>query len=199
VPGFLAIATLLTGLAALGVSRISGRNTVITLIGAALVAVAAVVGSNHVITVIGVWAFAVILGILVGRWIPASAPPLASVLVVLSVADIVWIVSGGGTGPEWAGELLNVSISIGSGTSTIGAVDLILAAAIAIHWVRRDESQVLAVLAAPMGMIISNLFTAVTGTENLALVPFITAGWLLTETWHRLRSSNRQEPESVTS
>ena len=119
--------------------------------------------------------------------------PLSDALVgVLSVIDIVWIASGGGIANGWVHEVLNFSVQIGAGISSIGTLDLVLASAICAHWSKRGASMALSVAAAPLGMVISNVYVAVSGADNLPLVPFIVLGWLITEGIHR--RSEKQPP-----
>jgi len=132
-----------------------------------------------------VFAAALFLGIGVGQAIPAKPAPIALLLGVLSVADIIWIVSGGGSAMGRADEVLNFSVQIGTTSSSIGTADLVLAAAVAAHWLRRDAGIWLAVVGAPIGMVVSNVLVSASDVDNLPLVPFITLGWLITGAWYR--------------
>ena len=134
---------------------------------------------------VGVLFSAVFLGVALGRIVPPRSRPMFGLLGVLSVADIIWIVSGGGSAIGWVDEVFNFSVRMGTSSSTIGTVDLLLASTVATHWAQRRGSLWLAVSAAPIGMIISNIYVAVSGADNLALVPFIALGWLATELQQR--------------
>jgi hypothetical protein len=137
-------------------------------------------------------AAAVALGVVIGRAIPGRAAPMALLLGMLSLVDIIWIGSGGGSSTVWGNDVLNFSVDIGTSTSTIGTLDLILAASLAAHWLKRGAGIVLSVAAAPLGMLSANLYVALIGAENLPLLPFITFGWLLTEGIDRYDQNRRQ-------
>ena len=103
-------------------------------------------------------------------------------LIVLAAVDLAWIASGaGGAGEGWVDDVANFTIELGGRSSTIGALDLVIAAALATHWLIRGAAPWLAVAPGPSGMVFSNVFVAVTGATNLALVPFLLLGWLITE------------------
>ena len=103
-------------------------------------------------------------------------------LIVLAAVDLAWIASGGGgAGEGWVNDVANFTIELGGRSSTIGTLDLVIAAALAAHWLIRGATPWLAVAPGPIGMVFSNVFVAVTGAMNLALVPFLLVGWLVTE------------------
>lgn len=191
-PGFSFLTTLIAGLGAWGVravpSSVVGGGVVV---GLALTGAGATTDFDWLLNV-GVLFAAVFLGVALGRIIPPRSRPMFGLLVVLSVADIIWIVSGGGSATGWVDEVFNFSVRMGTSSSTIGTVDLLLASTVATHWAQRRGSVWLAVSAAPIGMIISNIYVAVSGADNLALVPFIALGWLETELRHRRTDRPRQ-------
>lgn len=184
-PGFSFVATLLMGVGAWVVRSLS----TFVIAGGFLVSLVSIgigFGADaEWLLRLGVLAAALFIGIGVGRAIPARPAPIAFLLGVLSLADIIWIVSGGGSATGRTNEILNLSVRMGTTSSSIGTVDLILAAAVAAHWLRRDARIWLAAVAAPIGMVISNVFVVASDVENLPLVPFITLGWLITEIWYR--------------
>ena len=144
-----------------------------------------VVSNVHWLIGLGVLAGSALLGVAVGRLVPPRPMPMLLLLGILSVADIVWIASGGGSATGSVERVVNFSMQIGESSSSIGTVDLVLAAVITTHWLQRDAGIWLAIAAAPIGMVASNAYVAVSGADNLPLVPFISLGWLLTEAWHR--------------
>lgn len=185
-PGFSVFVTLIAGALSLAAVRRSSR-VLATMFASAvvLIALGVVVEAD-----LGGWeaalvlAFAVSGGALAGRLLPPRAMPMAFLLGVVSVLDIVWIASGGSAGAD-LGDYMNLTVRIGETSGTLGTFDVLLAATVATHWQARGSSLALAVLAAPLGMVLGNLFFSVTGADSLPLVPFITAGWLISEAWYR--------------
>ena len=191
-PGFSIFVTLLMGLGALSLRR-SRSPFVGAVLAAGVVVTAGGVGADLGWLVgPGVVVAAVTLGVLVGRAVPAKSQPMLLLLAVLSAADIIWIASSGDLSSEWLDRVLNFSVEIGASSSSIGTVDLILAAALSAHWLERDETILLSLTAAPLGMALANVYVGLSGAENLPLVPFITLGWLLTEITHRLTQNRRR-------
>ncbi len=188
-PGFLFVSTLLSATLALPLGKLSrlhiGLLALVSVAGAVLGYFAGSPGLYNGF----VFAGAVIIGALVGRAIPARPVPMALVLALLSALDIWWI-GLGASALSASNSYANFSVEFGSGVSSIGAVDLVLASAITTHWRRRRATILTSLAPAPLGMILSNLYFFVTGTLNLALVPFISAGWLISQLWYR---ANRAE------
>jgi hypothetical protein len=185
-PGFSFFVTLAAGVVAWFARRIPGAVLSVVVAAALVMAVIGVVVAADMAT----WgsltaaAFAVSGGVLLGRALRPSSGPMVALLVVASIVDIAWVVSGG-AGPEGFREVANISLRIGENSSSIGTLDVLLAAAIATHWQARSASPATAILAAPLGMIAANVFVAISGVTNLPLVPFIGFGWLLSEAWVR--------------
>lgn len=184
-PGFSFLSTLMMGVGAWIARSLSNRVVAGGIVGGLVLTATGVAVDTDWLTRAGVLVAALFLGIGVGRVIPARPASISVLLVVLSVADIIWIVSGGGSAAGRTDQVLNFSVRIGTAFSSIGTVDLMLAAAVATHWLRRDARMWQAAMAAPIGMIISNVFVAVSGVDNLPLVPFIALGWLILEAWYR--------------
>jgi hypothetical protein len=190
-PGFSVVVTLLAGAGAWSARHLGGVAVGAGgLIGAGLFVAGRALGPGFLVP-LGLVVAAVFLGALLGRLIPPGPGPMGFVLAALAVADIWWISSGGGTGEGLLGDLANVSVSLGSTTSTIGTVDVVLAAAVSTHRSVRGGTLWPAVLAAPIGMALANVYVIVTGADNLPLIPFIAIGWLVTEPWHRRRQTPR--------
>lgn len=184
-PGFSFLATVVTALMAYGgkaLTRLMLLSSLLVIVAGMWIAIA---NDLAWLTGLGVLAGSVVLGAAIGRMIPPRPGPMLLVLGILSVADIIWITAGGDASTEDLERVANLSVQIGGRSSSIGTVDLVLAATITTHWARRGASFWLALAAAPIGMVVSNVYVAVTGVDNLPLVPFITMGWLLTEAWHR--------------
>lgn len=184
-PGFSVLVTLVAGVGAWS-ARLQGGMAVGAgaLVGTGLAVAGRAFGPEFLVP-LGLFAAATFVGAILGRLIPPGPGPMALVLVTLAAADVWWIASGGGAGDGVLGEIANVSITIGSTTSTIGTIDVVLAAAIVTHRALRGGNLWPAILAAPLGMAFANVYVAVTGADNLPLIPFIAAGWLVTEPWHR--------------
>lgn len=183
-PGFSFLVTLLAGVGAWSVRSLS--KSVIAgglVVGGVLTATSRAADTRWLLG-LGVFTASVFLGALVGRIVPPRPALMALLLGVLSVSDIIWINSGGGSATGSMNEVLNFSVQVGNSSSSIGTLDLVLAAAVAAHWLRRGARTWLAVVAAPIGMVLSNVYVAVSGVDNLPLVPFIALGWLATEFWH---------------
>ncbi len=192
-PGFSFLVTLLMGLGALGLRRAASPAVAGILAGgAALTALGLGVEVGWLVDV-GVVGAAVSLGVIVGRTVAPRASAMGLILGVLSVADIIWVASDQGSSAGWMGQVGNFAIDFGSGTSSIGTLDLILAAAVAAHWIRRDAGVPTVLASAPLGMVLANIYVALSGADNLPLVPFITLGWLLVEGAHRL-TRGRKDP-----
>ena len=141
----------------------------------------------------GLFGVSVTVGSLLGRRLPPRSRPMLFVLIVLAAVDLAWIASGGGGAAEgWVKDVANFSIELGGRSSTIGTLDLVIAAAVAAHWLIRGAAPWLAVAPGPVGMIFSNVFVALTGATNLPLIPFLLLGWLITEGLERrLRTAER--------
>ena len=191
-PGFSLLATLFMGLGAWSFRK---RTTAITTAGLAagfvVTALGIGIGAKPLVN-LGVAGSALSVGVVIGRAVRYRSAPMAFLLGVLSVIDIVWIASGGEIANDWVNEVLNFSVQTGTSISSIGTLDLVLASAICAHWSKRGASMALSVAAAPMGMVISNVYVAMSGADNLPLVPFIGLGWLITESLHR--RSEKQQP-----
>ena len=123
------------------------------------------------------------LGTLLAVPVPKTSLAMGTSLVVLSIIDVVWIeiIAGaaGDVSPRWA----NVRLETGGFSSTIGTIDVAIAAYIASHSVYRRLKPARAIVPGPLGMAFANMLVIVTGASNLPLVPFLTAGWLVTELW----------------
>ena len=191
-PGFSFFVTLLMGLGAWSVHRLSA-SLVMAGLAAGLVVSATGIGIESTsLVAVGVAVGAVCLGVVVGRTVPYRSAPMALLLGLLSAIDIIWVASGGRLATDWVNEVLNFSVQLGTGSSSIGTLDLLLASALSAHWSKRGASLALSVAAAPLGMVISNVYVAMSGADNLPLVPFIGLGWLITESLHR--RSEKQQP-----
>lgn len=192
-PGFSFVMTLLMGLGALSVRRLLRSAIAIGVAAGLALTAAGVVSDVGWLIDVGIVVASITVGILVGRVIPPKAWPMALVLGALSVADIVWVVSGGAFSADWGNQVLNLSVDVGTSSSSIGTLDLILAAAVTAHWLEREAGVVLSLAAAPLGMVLANIYVALSGAENLPLVPFITLGWLVTEGTNRLTENRSRQ------
>ncbi len=190
-PGFLFLASMVTALLAYGARAFSNGVILGSLLASAALTWTGVTTHQDWLISLGVLLGSVLVGVAVGRVIPPRSTSILLILGILSVADIIWIATGGGSASGWVEGVANLTVQTGAGSSSIGTVDLVLAAVITTHWLQRDAGIGLAIAAPPIGMVASNVYVAVSGADNLPLVPFITLGWLLTEAWHR-RSTRPQ-------
>ena len=190
-PGFSFLITLLMGLAAWSVRTRSGSVIAGGLLAGLVMTMTGLGVDAGWLLNLGLVVVTLSVGVALGRTLPARSAPLAVLLGVLSAADIIWIASGGGLATGWLQDVANLSLHLGASSSSIGTLDLVLAAAIATHWLRRGTGVPLAVAAAPIGMAIANVYVAATGAGNVALVPFLSVGWLMTEGWHYRSTRHR--------
>jgi hypothetical protein len=125
-------------------------------------------------------------GIGLGRVMPARWRPWLTLLVLLSIIDLVQVALTSQTplpGPQSAhgavlGQYLNLRLLLPWGRDSIGAADLLLAAGIGEFWRRYGGRPWVAPLPAAIGLTLADLFVVATSTQGLALVPFLTVGWL---------------------
>lgn len=191
-PGFSFLAAVLTGVGAWSARALSNSLALgLLLVGLVATGAGAAADLDWLLKV-GVFAVAVLLGVAIGRIIPPSSAAMLVLLGLLSLADIIWIATGGGSATGWVDDIANFSVQVGESSSSIGTVDLVLAAMITTHWLQRGAGVWLALAAAPIGMVASNVYVALGRADNLPLVPFITLGWLVTEAWHRRSESLQQ-------
>jgi hypothetical protein len=192
VPGFLFLATSLAGLGALSIRRLTRRSIILVFIGGAATIWVGIAAHWRLPTAIGLVSTAVTLGILLGQLLPPSSRAVLVTLVVLAGLDLAWIVSGGDLAGGWLEEVATLTVRVGARASSIGTLDLFVSAALATHWLLRGARPWLAVAPGPIGMVLSNVYLALTGTSNLALIPFLLLGWLATEGLnHRFRTGGR--------
>lgn len=191
-PGFSFAVTALMGLGAWSLRRLATSVVTAGLAAGLVVTATGISTESGPLVDVGVAVSAVCLGVVVGRMVPDRSAPMALLLGLLSAIDIIWVASGGRLATDWVNEVLNFSVQLGTDTSSIGTLDLLLASALSAHWSRRGASLALSVAAAPLGMVISNVYVAVSSADNLPLVPFIALGWLITEGIHR--RSEKQPP-----
>ena len=187
--GFSFFATLLAGTGALSLGRIAKSRVAVTLAagagaGAGAVGFGVVVDRSGVAAA-GIFVAATALGVLLGGTMPAAFRPMLLVLVVLSALDILWIAVGGGSGSGLLSRVGNFTLEGGTSTSSIDTIDLVVAAGLSTHWLARGTRTWIAVAPGPIGMILSNIYVAIAGATNLALVPFLLLGWLITEALDR--------------
>jgi hypothetical protein len=68
------------------------------------------------------------------------------------------------------------------GRFNLGIFDLLLLIALAEHWCRRGGSYLLALVSGVLGLfLLPTIFILVTGGGNVPLIPFLTAGWVVSE------------------
>ncbi len=192
-PGFLFVTTLVSAILSLPLGKLSGKRVWVLL--AVAISAAMIISFAGWPWLLNIFVFAsyVVGGALIGRAIPASPVAMALFLAIISTLDILWIVMAGNT-PTPFNSYTDFSLEFGSVVSSIGSFDLILASAITTHWRRRKATIFLSLAPAPLGMILSNVFFSIVGMANLALVPFISAGWLISQSWHLLKNGKTDRP-----
>lgn len=159
------------------------------------------------------WSLGLVLGVAaaggvgLGRLMPARSRPWLLLLVVLSLVDLVQVALTSGAsvpGPRTGqgpliGQYLNLRLLLPWGRSNIGLADLLLAAAIGEFWRRAGAPLWVAPLPAIFGLGLAELFATAAGIRDLALVPFLTLGWLITAAGHRWSLGLRAHPTDSSS
>jgi hypothetical protein len=138
-------------------------------------------------------------GMLLGRAIPARAAPMFILLGLLAVLDTIQVlISGPGPSPGGAARpalFFYGMLVIGTPLPhvEVGVFDLLLIAAMAEHGRSRRLPLVAAVAPGVIGFVLADAAILVVGPTNLPLVPFLVAGWLLSEAgWRLLRRASRR-------
>ncbi len=138
------------------------------------------------------WSIALVLGIALaggvglGRLVPARFSAWLPLLVALSIVDIVQVVlTSGLSAPGPSGQhgpvldqYLNLRLPLPWGPSNIGIADLLLATGIGEFWRRVGARPWIAPLTAVVGLALADAFVAVSGVDGVALIPFMTLGWV---------------------
>jgi len=153
--------------------------------------------------------FGVLAGIVLGRAMPPRFRPFLVLLLILSALDVAQniVFSGPSPAPSTASVTtldphliwLNFRIPLAPGHFNIGFADLLLIAAVSEQLRRRDVRLALAVLPGVIGLGLGEAVVASLPQSPPALVtalvqsviPFLTAGYLLTEL-----AINQTSPES---
>ncbi|HZI77378.1 MAG TPA: hypothetical protein VFD73_25720, partial [Gemmatimonadales bacterium] len=133
-------------------------------------------------------------GLLLGRSVAPSFRPFLLVFLCLSAADVLLTGglslssshhaatagsnSAGGSTPLRFGDLL---LLLPWGRFETNVVDVLLLAALAEHWRRRDATYLIALLPGAGGYILAVGFILVTGLGIVPGIPFFTAGYIVTE------------------
>ena len=197
---------LLTGLiVAIGCATIpwlaarAGRRALGTIsgLGLAVMVFGAIVGvALYPLSDVVVLAFALAGGILLGRALPPRFRPFFLFLIALSVLDFVQVAltSGPAPGPSIPSSGLNphliwVNFRIGlpGGHFNIGFVDLLLITAMSEYFRRRGQPFVIGIVPGVVGVALAEIVTDLVGTNQRsvvatlaqALIPYLTAGWLV--------------------
>jgi len=133
-------------------------------------------------------------GMLVGRVLAARAGPMLILLGLLAVLDTIQLLIPG-PGPSPVGAARPAPFFYGMlviGTPLprfeVGVFDLLLIAAIVEHGRRRRLPLAAVVAPGVIGFVLADTAILLLGPTNLPLVPFLLAGWLLSQAgWHLLR------------
>ncbi len=135
-------------------------------------------------------------GIMMGRAVPPRFRAMMLLLLALAVLDTVQVI---GTAPATtapsqrpAGEYyLMFVVATSLANSAIGIGDLLVIAAMAEHWRRREAGPVVAIAPGIAGLLITYP-TILVIPGNLPLIPFLLVGFLLTQAAVALRSRTRR-------
>lgn len=141
-------------------------------------------------------------GLLLGRGIAPRFQPFLLLFLCLSVGDVL-VTAGasplaphpavGSSAPLRIGDFL---LMLPWGRFDIGLLDLLLLTGLAEHWRRRGGSYMIAVLPGVFGILLADGFLLVTRLSILPGIPFITAGYVLSEGVYRYTNSHRAPPEA---
>jgi hypothetical protein len=177
------------------------------LLGVALVSAAAMIAGAATavrlfpLTDLVVATFAAAGGIAAGRWFPPRARPMAIALALLAALDSIQVFAAGSAGPEqrsafslWTTFVFATPL----GTTAIGFADLFVISGIAEHWRRRGAHLLVAVAPGVVSLLLVDLVSGLVYKGSLPLLPFVLAGWVLTELavaiWRRRRGATSHAP-----
>jgi hypothetical protein len=131
-------------------------------------------------------------GVLLGRGMPPRFRPFLIVLLILSALDVVNIALSGGLIPlpttppthpaaAQSGPLayFNFLLLLPGGHYLLGIFDLLVITATAEHWRRRDASYLIALLPGVVGFLLAAGAVWLTQLGDWPLIPYFTAGWLI--------------------
>jgi hypothetical protein len=191
-PGLYFVLAVTFGAAPWALRRVSWRPAV----AVTLIAAAALVGGGALGLRLYPWSDlpvavgAVGGGLLLGRAVPAKRAPLAVLLVVAGALDTSQLLfasgSGAGTGgttsePAWWWTMFVVDGPWQR--SAIAMFDLLLIGTLAEHARQRSLGLVAALAPGLIGVALADLASGLTSGMGLPLIPFLFAGWLITEGW----------------
>jgi hypothetical protein len=198
VPGSYLILAVVFGLVPWLLARVRARPLVAVLAVAVLLDVAGLIAGLRLYpwTDLLVAAIAAAGGVLVGRAVPARFRPMALLMLVLAVLDAVQVIVGStsaGSAPSQRPAFqyyVMLVIATPLATSAIGIFDLLLVTAMAEHWRRRGAGVLLAISPGVLGLLLTYP-AALVLPRNLPLIPFLFAGFLLTQAAVTLRARQR--------
>ncbi|MEZ0320973.1 MAG: hypothetical protein ABWJ63_03460 [Thermus sp.] len=153
-------------------------------------------------TNLAVLAFALAAGTALGRLIPPRALPLVALLLALAVADLWLNHLPAPASPSTAPRTLPSALLYGNvvvilpngGRLLLGALDIALCAALAVHAHRRALPRWAGILPGPIGVGLGFLWMFLRSVRGLPLIPFFFAGWLLVEGAQYLARLPRARP-----
>lgn len=188
-PGFSVLLGATCAAAAWPLRRLDSRVIAVAFGGALAVLLGGALGGEDLFpwANLPLLALAVSGGILLGRLLPARARPMLILLLAASVLDVLQVTlssrAAAGTGPDYT----MLRLHLWWGTAEIGALDLLLAAAIGEHWRRRAGRVWSAIVAVALGLILADLCALALPNRSLPLLPFLALGWLSVEALARRR------------
>lgn len=157
-------------------------------------------------TNVPVLGFSVAGGMLIGRALPARGRAMLTLLTIVAVLDLVLVVVFGSSAPAAAGTsgppptawyygmlVLDTPWS----HSEIGALDLLLVAAVIEHGRRRGLPPLAALIPGPLGFLYADITVVALRPSNMALVPFLLLGWITVEVANRLVGAGTRPPRGA--
>lgn len=183
--------------------RVSNRLLAGGLVAGVLLSLVAVVlalplypWSNLVVLLVALTA-----GLLLARALPPRFRPFLILFTILSALDVAQIALTGGLTPlpsavpahpahAPAGALLylNSYLVLPTGHFQLGIFDLVVITAAAEYWHRRGGTYLFALLPGVLGFLLAYGAVWLAQRGGWPLIPFITAGWLISTAVARIRS-----------
>ncbi|MGH7737694.1 MAG: hypothetical protein ACREMP_07490 [Candidatus Tyrphobacter sp.] len=139
------------------------------------------------------------LGALLGRAVPARFTPFCAMLVILSVLDALQVSLGAHHAkalprtPLSPGALYaNVTFWIAGTRYAMGPVDLLVMTAIGTYWSRRGARGLRPFVGLAVGLVLAYAWLAAHQGSVLALIPFLSFGWLVSAVRLPMRRAKAQ-------
>lgn len=181
-----------------------GRRSLILALATSLVLLAGGVATGLSVagsTNVPILALSVAAGMLIGRGVGVSGWAMLAVLAIVALVDLVQVVLLG-SNASGAAELAAPAPSSWHygmfvldtpwSHTEIGALDLLLVAAVVEHGRRRGLAPMASIAPGPVGFLYANIASAAFHPSNMALVPFLLLGWITVEIVNRIVGGSRR-------